>query len=470
MTFQLYDERLGKVVPFEPVRPPQVSIYSCGLTVQAPPHLGHIRKEVVFDVLRRWLTASGYQVQLVINITDINEKIEAKAAAQGIAWFQVAYRVELELHQARRVLGIIPPDYEPRASGHITEQIALVERLIARGHAYVAADDSGDVYFDVPSWPEYGALSNQSIQAMRDDDEADTRGKRDPHDFALWKGAKPTDPPTAIWPSPWGSGRPGWHLECSVMAQKYLGDVFDIHGGGLDLRFPHHENEQAQSHAAGYPFAKYWMHNAFLTDAAGEKMSKSLGNTASVTELARTYPPRALRLYLVAPHYRSTVELSPAALTEASAQLERIDSFLQRAGANGAAEFTFATLPSTFVAAMDDDLSTPAALAVLFDTVKAGNKALDAGDTATAAQALAQVRAMLNVFGLDPYQPEWSEQGSGGADLEPIVAGLVQLVLEQRKAARERKDWGTADAIRDQLVALGLKIEDSPTGARWSVL
>ncbi|MDR1355860.1 MAG: cysteine--tRNA ligase [Propionibacteriaceae bacterium] len=467
MTFQLYDEQLGRVVPFEPINPPEVSIYSCGLTVQSAPHLGHLRKEVVSDVLKRWLGASGYQVKLVINITDINEKIETKARTRNIEWFQLAYEVELDLHQARRVLGIMPPDYEPRASGHISEQIALVARLIERGYAYAASDGSGDVYFDVRRWSEYGQLSNQSIDAMLDGEEIDTRGKHDAHDFTLWKGAKSSDPPTAIWPSPWGQGRPGWHLECSVMAVKYLGDTFDIHSGGLDLKFPHHENEQAQAHAAGYGFARHWMHNAFLTQA-GEKMSKSLGNTASVTELARVYPPRALRLYLIAPHYRSIVGFSDDALVEATTQLERIDGFLARAGAAAATEFNFDALPTAFVAAMNSDLGTPAAFAVLFDTLKAGNKALDAQDTVSVATALRAVRAMLQVLGLDPYAPEWAESG-GNSELNVLLDTLIRLMLEQRAAARERKDWSAADAIRDQLIASGVKVEDSPTGVRWSI-
>ena len=466
MSFHLYDERSGSLTEFVPLRSGEVSIYHCGLTVQAPPHLGHIRKEVVFDVLRRWLTVQGNRVKVVANVTDIDDKILAKSAAQGIEWYELAYSMELELHRAYRALGCQPPNYEPRATGHIPEMVELVKVLIDRGHAYRATDGSGDVYFDVLSWPDYGELSNQRVGDMAPATDADPRGKRDPRDFALWKGTKPGEPATASWPSPWGRGRPGWHLECSAMSLKYLGSEFDIHGGGLDLRFPHHENELAQSRAAGHDFAKYWMHNAFVT-MAGEKMSKSLGNSALVSEVTQQYEPRAVRLYLVAPHYRSAIEFSPTSLTEASAQLERIDSFLERAGASAPVEFDPARLPVEFVAAMDDDLGTPAAVAVIFETVKQGNRAIDAGDRGAAEDALGRVRAMLHVLGLDPHDPVWA--AAGGADLGDVVDGLVDLVLAQRSQARARKDWATADAIREQLATIGLTIEDTPDGVRWSI-
>ncbi|WP_091970063.1 cysteine--tRNA ligase [Propionibacterium cyclohexanicum] len=466
MSFQLYDESTGSVVPFIPLVPGQVSIYHCGLTVQSSPHLGHIRKEVVFDVLRRWLTASGYRVKVVANVTDINEKIWQKAEQAGMAWYELAYQVELELHRAYAALGCLPPNYEPRATGHITEMIELTVRLIERGHAYVAPDGSGDVYFDVRSWPEYGSLSHQDIDDMVTAEDADPRGKHDPRDFALWKGSKPDEPPTASWPSPWGRGRPGWHLECSAMSLKYLGERFDIHGGGMDLRFPHHENEQAQSRAAGYGFAKYWMHNAFVT-MAGEKMSKSLGNGTIVTEVTRQYPPRAVRLYLAQPHYRSTIEYSPTSLAEATAQLERIDSFLERGEAAGPLDFHFDDLPQGFVTAMDDDLGTPSAVAVIFDTIKAGNKAFDAADEQSGALALRQVRAMLHVLGLDPYDPQWADQAAGTTP--EVTNGLIELVLSEREQARARRDFAASDRIRDHLNSLGVRIEDTPRGARWSV-
>ncbi|HBX83012.1 MAG: cysteine--tRNA ligase [Micropruina sp.] len=466
MTFHLYNSATRTIVPFEPLVPGRVSIYHCGLTVQSAPHLGHIRKEVVFDVLRRWLTYSGYQVTVVANVTDIDDKILAKSAAAGVEWWAHAYTFERELHAAYAALGCLPPTYEPRATGHITEMLELVQTLIERGHAYAAADGSGDVYFDVRSWPAYGQLSGQRVDDMEPAADADPRGKRDPHDFALWKGHKPSEPVTASWPSPWGRGRPGWHLECSAMAGKYLGDQFDIHGGGLDLRFPHHENELAQSSAAGQPFAKYWMHNAWLT-AAGEKMSKSLGNGALVSEVTAQYPPRAVRFYLAAPHYRSHVEYSEDSLAEATATLARIDSFLGRAAELG--DIPVLPVPDAFAAAMDDDLGTPGAVATLFSAIRDGNVALEADDRETVVRIAGEVRGMLGVLGLDPADPAWASGTSASADLRPVVDGLVAEVLRQRQEARGRKDWAAADAIRDSLAELGLKIEDTAKGARWTL-
>ena len=498
MSFRLYDTALRAVVDFVPLVPGKVSIYHCGLTVQSAPHIGHIRKEVVFDVLRRWLTHTGYDVSIVANVTDIDDKILAKSAERGVEWFAHAYRYETELHQAYAALGCLPPTYEPRATGHIPEMLELIASLIDAGHAYPAADGSGDVYFDVRSWPSYGTLSGQSVDAMEPAEDADPRGKRDPRDFALWKGHKDGEPLTASWASPWGRGRPGWHIECSAMAGKYLGDAFDIHGGGLDLRFPHHENELAQAQAAGRPFARHWMHNAWVT-AAGEKMSKSLGNGALVSEVTANYPARAVRLYLAAPHYRSAIEFSESSLSEATAQLARIDSFLDRAadflgeysrdwpiaielidigdergsiihrltfGADGDTEPV--DVPAAFADAMDDDLGTPAAMAIIFDTIKAGNKALEAADEDSVRDAFINVRVMLGIFGLDPYDPIWASKSSG-RDLKPVVDGLVEAMLAQRQEARARKDFAAADAIRARLAELGLVIEDTPQGARWTI-
>ena len=473
MSLQLYDSATRAVRPFEPLVAGKASIYCCGPTVQSSPHLGHIRKEVNFDVLRRWLEASGYEVTMVTNITDIDDKILIKSAEAGRPWWAHAYHYEGAFHRAYRALGVLPPTYEPRATGHIPEMIELIAELIGRGHAYVAGDGSGDVYFDVKSWPAYGSLSGMKVDEMAPAEDADPRGKRDPRDFALWKGHKAGDPQTASWAAPWGRGRPGWHLECSAMAGKYLGDSFDIHGGGLDLRFPHHENELAQSRAAGRGFARYWLHNAWVT-MAGEKMSKSLGNTADVLAAVERYGGRAVRLYLAGPHYRSAIELSDASLGEASTQLARIDSFLARAVAAGAAEAdapagsTRELLPAAFAAAMDDDLGTPGALAVLFGTIREGNVALEHADRAAAARAYAAVVAMLGVLGLDPAAAEWADQNAAD-DLEPVVDGLVAALLAQRQEARARKDYAAADAIRDQLKAIGLKIEDTPQGARWSL-
>jgi len=465
VTFRLYDTATRAVRDFVPVTPGKVSIYHCGLTVQASPHLGHLRKEVVFDVLRRWLTWSGYAVTVVANVTDIDDKILAKSADAGVPWYEHAYRFERELHDAYAALGCLPPSYEPRATGHIPEMVELVEVLLERGHAYVAEDDSGDVYFDVRSWPAYGSLSRQRIDDMEPAADADPRGKRDPRDFALWKGHKAGEPATAAWPAPWGRGRPGWHIECSAMAGKYLGDEFDIHGGGLDLRFPHHENELAQSAAAGRPFARYWMHNAWVT-AAGEKMSKSLGNGALVSEVTRTHPPRAVRFYLVAPHYRSAVEFSDSSLAEATAALARVDGFVDRAREVGGVAVP--VVPEEFRRAMDDDLGTPAAVAELYEAVRAGNSAVEAGNVEEVRRRLGEVTGMLQVLGLDAGDPMWSgEDGSG--QLVEVVDGLVAELLRQREAARERRDFAAADEIRASLTALGVAVSDTPRGPRWSL-
>jgi cysteinyl-tRNA synthetase len=462
--FRLYDTATQSVRNFEPVVPGRVSIYHCGLTVQAGPHLGHIRKEVVFDVLRRWLTWCGYEVTVIANITDIDDKILIKSAEAGTPWFAHAYRFERELHEAYAALGCLPPTYEPRATGHIPEMIEMIKVLIDRGHAYPAPDGSGDVYFDVKSWPAYGSLSHQNIDDMEPAADSDPRGKKDPRDFALWKGHKDNEPETASWPTPWGRGRPGWHLECSAMASKYLGDEFDIHGGGLDLRFPHHENELAQSRAAGQRFARYWMHNALVT-SAGEKMSKSLDNSALVSEVIKRFPARAVRLYLIQPHYRSPIEYSDAAIAESVAALDRIDNFVRRAAdvVGVAAE----RLLPEFVAAMNDDLGTPTAVAVLHNAVRDGNLALDAGDADVIAARLAEVMGMLGILGLDAASGAWER----GVDqqLTAVVDGLVTELLKHREAARERQDFAAADAIRDSLAALGVEVSDTPQGPRWRV-
>jgi len=478
VTFHLYDSARRAVVEFVPLVEGRVSIYCCGATVQSSPHLGHVRKEVNFDVLRRWLEASGHRVTMVTNVTDIDDKILAKSAEAGRPWWAHAYLYEGVFHDAFRALGVRPPTYEPRATGHIPEMIDLIEALIERGHAYAAADGSGDVYFDVRSWPAYGELSGMRVDEMAPAEDAPERGKRDPRDFALWKGRKAGDPDTASWRTPWGTGRPGWHLECSAMAGKYLGDAFDIHGGGLDLRFPHHENEIAQSKAAGRPFATYWMHNAWVT-MAGEKMSKSLGNTADVLGAVERFGGRAVRLYLAGPHYRSAIELSDASLAEAATQLARIDSFLERAGAflaqrhpDGAGTFAHRDGAPwrAFAEAMDDDLGTPGALAALFGVVREGNQAITDGNAASVHEAHVTVLGMLDVFGLDPAAPEWAATATASDDLAPVVDALVQTLLAQRAEARARRDWAAADAIRDSLAASGLKIEDTKDGARWSLV
>ena len=459
---RLYDTQTREVRDFVPLEEGQAGLYVCGLTVQSEPHVGHVRSAVNFDVLQRWLRYSGYEVTFIRNTTDIDDKILSKAAEQGRPWYNLAYAMKRELDKAYEALNVAPPTYEPSATGHIPEMLELIAQLIQKGHAYPAEDGSGDVYFDVRSWPSYGELTHQKIDDMEAAEDADPRGKRDARDFALWKGwKKETEPETAAWPSPWGPGRPGWHIECSAMAGKYLGTAFDIHGGGVDLRFPHHENEQAQSRAAGHPFASYWMHNAWIT-TSGEKMSKSLGNSLLIPEVLKRVRGIELRYYLVAAHYRSHVEFSFEALDEAAAGFQRIENFLDRAGRSERGE-----LPDAFAAAMDDDLGTPAAVAVLYDAVREGNRQLAAGEDAGATAG--QVRAMLDVLGLDPEDPAWPSTGTADAKLTSAVDALVAGLLDRRAEARADKDFATADAIRDQIKAAGIEVEDTPDGPKWTL-
>ncbi|MEY3606666.1 MAG: Cysteinyl-tRNA synthetase 1, partial [Actinomycetota bacterium] len=368
---RLYDTATRAVREFTPLVDGKVSMYVCGATVQSAPHVGHIRSGVAFDVLARWFRASGYEVTLVRNVTDIDDKILAKESVENRPWWAVAAHYEREFQKAYEILGCTPPTVEPRATGHITQMIELMQTLIERGHAYAA---DGDVYFDVRSFADYGKLSGQKIDDLlpAGDSEGESR-KKDSRDFALWKSIKPGEP---SWPTPWGNGRPGWHIECSAMAQAYLGDAFDIHGGGLDLVFPHHENEVAQSKAAGQDFANFWLHNAWVT-TAGEKMSKSLGNSLVVTEVAKRVRPIELRWYLASAHYRSNLEFSDSALQESAVAFQRIENFVERAAAVvGDIELTSAAINSDFANAMNEDLNVPAALAVLHEVVGEGNTLL----------------------------------------------------------------------------------------------
>ncbi|HEU5005540.1 MAG TPA: cysteine--tRNA ligase [Jatrophihabitantaceae bacterium] len=466
MALHLYDTASRSLREFVPLEPGKVSIYLCGATVQAPPHIGHVRSGVNFDILRRWLQHNGYEVTFVRNVTDIDDKILTKSAENDQPWWAWAYTNELNFDAAYNVLGCLPPTYEPRATGHVTEMIELMQRLIDSGHAYAA---DGDVFFDVASWPAYGALSGQKADEMQPaGDSAGDARKRDPRDFALWKGHKSGEPESASWPTPWGRGRPGWHLECSAMATRYLGPAFDIHGGGLDLVFPHHENELAQSCAAGDGFARYWMHNGLL-NLSGQKMSKSVGNTLLVSEIVKQWRPVEVRYYLGAAHYRSAVDFSPEAMDEAAAAYRGIENFVQRAlealrDGSGAMGFQ-TTLPPEFAAAMDDDLGVPQALAVVHNTVRAGNTALASGDLVGVRRAFSALLIMTDVLGIWP--PAWA--GSGTSDLTPVIDALVQVAMTQRTNARERKDYAAADAIRDQLSAAGIVVEDTPSGPRWTL-
>ncbi|MEU6538135.1 cysteine--tRNA ligase [Streptomyces sp. NPDC047000] len=463
MTIRLYDTNARQIRDFTPLAPGCVSIYLCGATVQAAPHIGHIRSGLNFDIMRRWFAYRGYDVTFIRNVTDIDDKIIAKSAEQNRPWWAIGYENERAFNDAYTALGCLPPTYEPRATGHVTEMVAMMQGLIERGHAYEA---DGNVYFDVRSFPGYLELSRQELDNLQQPSGTGETGKHDPRDFALWKSAKPGEP---TWDTPWGPGRPGWHLECSAMAHKYLGTAFDIHGGGLDLIFPHHENEIAQAKAYGDEFARYWVHNAWVT-MAGDKMSKSLGNSVLVSEMVRTWRPIVLRYYLGTPHYRSMIEYSEESLREAESAFARIEGFMQRVVETAGAVEPAADVPPAFAEAMDDDLGVPQALAVVHTTVRQGNSALAAADKDTAVARLAEVRAMLGVLGLDPLDPGWSGEGTDrGEDLNGVVDSLVGLVLQQRESARARKDWATADAIRDQLNRSGLVIEDSPQGPRWSL-
>lgn len=468
---RFYDSASATIREFEPVVPGEARIYYCGATVQGEPHLGHIRSALVFDQLSRWMRYRGLKVTTVRNVTDIDDKILAKSADSmepgfegefpNEQWWALAYRFEKVFAQAYAALGIDPPTYEPRATGHIPEMFALIQRLIDRGHAYPALDDSGDVYFDVRSWDKYGALTNQSVEDMQDSADADPRGKRDPRDFALWKGYKEGEPLTASWESPWGRGRPGWHLECSAMAGKYLGSRFDIHGGGLDLRFPHHENELAQSTAAGDDFANFWMHNGMVT-YEGEKMSKSIGNTISPAQMLEMARPLVVRYYLGSAHYRSVLDYRPSSLQEAATAIERVEAFLAttqdvlKPGRE---------VPEAFAEAMDDDVNIPRALAVLHEQTRAGNAALAAGEDAS--EAANAVMAMAEVLGLAQLM-SFNAEGTSGAEHEALDA-LIQAVLAERADARAQKDWAKADAMRDLLASAGVQVKDGANGSTWSV-
>lgn len=468
VSFRLYDTATREVRDFVPLEEGKAGIYVCGLTVQSEPHVGHVRSAVNFDVLRRWLTAAGYDVQFIRNVTDIDDKILVKAGEQGRHWYNLAYEMKRELDKAYEALNVAPPTYEPGATGHVPEMLELIGELVARGHAYAAEDGSGDVYFDVRSWPAYGELTHQKIDDMEAAQDADPRGKRDPRDFALWKGwKKESEPETAAWPAPWGPGRPGWHIECSAMAEKYLGPAFDIHGGGVDLRFPHHENEQAQSRAAGHPFASYWMHNAWIT-TAGEKMSKSLGNSLLIPNVLERVRGIELRYYMVAAHYRSHVEFSYEALEEAATAFRRIEGYVERAASVLGEMPEGGPACADFVLAMDDDLGTPAAVAAIHEVMHEGNKLLSGGPSPALRGNLASVLGMLDILGLHPADPAWR---AGGSDerLSQAVDVLVTSLLEQREAARAGKDFATADAIRDRIKAAGIEIEDTPSGPTWTL-
>ena len=466
MSLRLYDTRTRAARTFVPMRPGVVGIYACGPTVQAGPHVGHLRSAVALDVLHRWLRERGEQVVFVRNVTDVDDKILHDAAHNDEPWWALATRTGRAFDDAYDAVQVLRPTAEPRVSGQLPSIVALIERIVAGGHAY---ESGGDVYLAVRTAAGYGSLSGQSLDALKAGDRPVAHGhtgaKRDPLDFALWKAAKAGEP---AWPSPWGPGRPGWHVECSAMAVEFLGVEFDIHAGGLDLVFPHHENELAQSTCAGHPFARLWLHHGLVLAAGGEKMSKSLGNSVSVSEALAAVRPQVLRYGLGAAHYRSPMEWSDQVAAEAASAYGRIETFVRNAGdavvgvepdpSQGKASW------DEFAAALDDDLGVPQALATIHSGVRAGNALLAARELPALAATLATVRRMLAVLALDPVS-QWP--AAGGGALSPVVDALVALAVEARADARTRKDWGQADAIRDRLAGSGIVLEDTADGVRW---
>ncbi|AOZ73548.1 cysteine--tRNA ligase [Boudabousia tangfeifanii] len=490
MTFDLhlYNTASKTVERVEPVTPGKLALYLCGPTVSGPAHIGHVRAAVAFDVLVRWARRCGLETRLVRNITDIDDKILRRSAEAGVPWWAFAAQWERDFEAAWRQLGLVPATFEPRATAHIIDQIELIERLIERGHAY--PDGNGNVYFDVRSLPDYGSLTHQNLDDLgttEDESQIDAAteaGKRDLRDFALWKAWKETEPQDAAWTSPWGRGRPGWHLECSAMSRRYLGEAFDIHGGGIDLRFPHHENEQAQSHAAGWDFVKIWMHNAWVT-TKGEKMSKSMGNGMLVHDFLARGQAAALRVALGTVHYRSTIEWSDETLEKAQGLWDKFSSFVARtveacpqvaeADSDALAQVE---LPAGFVAGLNDDLNLSRALAAVHATMKEARQAQKDQDLVALEACGLQVRAMLDILGLDPLSPVWQrcDSGStevagagstGGGDAMSALDVLVSAVLTERAQARADKDWARADALRDRLAEAGVVVEDGKDGASW---
>jgi cysteinyl-tRNA synthetase len=466
VTLRLYDTRTRTVRPVEPIRPGHVGVYVCGPTVQAVPHVGHLRSAVALDVLHRWLLASGDSVTFVRNVTDVDDKIIHDAAHNDEPWWALSHRMTRAFDDAYDAVQVLRPTIDPRVTGHLPQILALIQQILDRGHAYVSG---GDVYLSVRTVDGYGRLSNQTLDALQASEKAVAHGhsgeKRDPLDFALWKASKPGEP---SWPSPWGAGRPGWHIECSAMAVEYLGEEFDIHAGGLDLVFPHHENEVAQSACAGHPFARLWLHHGLVTAGGGEKMSKSLGNSITVEMARATTRPQALRYGLGSAHYRSSMQWSPEVAAEAEAAYSRIETFVRNAtdavGDSRGDESLSKASWDEFAAALDDDLGVPQALAALHSGVRAGNALLADRELPALAATLAVVRRMLRVLALDPID-QWP--GAGGGGLTPVVDALVALAVEARGQARERKDYTQADAIRDRLTAAGVVLEDTVDGVRW---
>ena len=456
MALELFDSKTQSLREFVTQEPGRVGMYVCGPTVQSAPHLGHLRSALVYDLLKRWLEANELKVTLVRNVTDIDDKVLVNAQAANRDWIEFAGEVEQTFNDAYRSLGIADPTHTPHATEHIADMIQLVESLIAKGHAYQAEDGSANVFFDTASWSQYGELTNQKLENMEGESE-NTFGKRNVHDFALFKAHKEGEPESAAWDTPWGKARPGWHIECSAMAKHFLGESFDIHGGGLDLRFPHHENELAQSRANGDAFANFWLHNALVT-IQGQKMSKSLGNGVSVEQLLEAGSWSAIRYWLSSSQYRSNLDYTPTSLSDAQSALDRISGFIKRAKLQTSS--VSVPLPESFVAAMNSDLNVPGAIAVIHETVRAGNSALDANDKETVTTCLSQVVEMVEVLGLMLEEAK---------EIDPALTQKIEELISLRAEAKASKDFAKADQIRDELTTLGVTLEDLPNQTIWSI-
>ena len=453
---------------FTPRENGRVAMYVCGPTVQGAPHVGHGRSAVAFDVIRRYLQWRGLLVNYVVNVTDVEDKIIAAAQQQGVTPEEVATRTAEQFRTAYRALNVLPPDIEPKATEHVPEMIELIEDLIAGGHAYPTED--GDVYFSVRSFDEYGRLSGRKIDDLISGVRIEPgEAKRDPLDFALWKAAKEGEP---HWESPWGSGRPGWHIECSAMARKYLGHGFDIHGGGTDLVFPHHENEVAQAEAAyGPPFARYWLHNG-MVNLGGEKMAKSTGLVVGLLDALEKYPPRAIRLFYLRTHYRRPVDFTDEAMEDAVAALDRLWAFRRRAPAPPE-DAAAPEIMDRFQEFMDDDFDTAGALSVLFEVVRDGNTRLDAGEGVDS--LVAAYDAIVGVLGLeepavvlDDLVDDLTRLAERfGLESASDPAATVERLVDARTKARTEKNWTRSDEIRDGLAGIGIQVEDASGGTRW---
>jgi len=493
MTIRLYNTLTRRKEDLVSRDPDKIAMYVCGPTVYNHIHIGNARTFLSFDIIRRYLAYRGFDVTFVQNITDVDDKIINKANEEGRSAAEVAHEYTRAFQDAMAALGVQPPTVAPKATETITEMIEMVERLIERGHAYVV---EGDVYFSVRSFPEYGKLSGRDIDEMNAGARVDVDDrKRDPLDFALWKAAKPGEP---HWPSPWGEGRPGWHLECSVMSEQELGVTFDIHGGASDLIFPHHENEIAQSEAAtGHPFVRYWMHGGLL-QVNQEKMSKSLGNFMLLKDVLARYQPHVVRLMMLQTHYRSPLDFSTDRLDEAVAAYERlvgpvreIDGFLaSRASWSGAAPTVedrnalldaIESARTRFVEEMDDDFNTAGALGAVFELVRATNRFIGdfgVGESESNVPLLKQardaIRELLGVLGIEVTERKRSEYPPEVIELAAQLAGYegddpnraVEALVAAREVARSERNWAAADAVRDGLGGLGLGVEDTPQGAR----